>query len=127
MATQKKILIVDDNPIARKVLEKRLKSEGYDIVVVSDPRDTMRLAAREQPDLIICDVNMPEMDGGEVAANLKQFSDKTASIPIMFLTTLITRDVKAYASGEYTYVSKMSRPQELFTEIRKILQIPSSS
>ncbi|MGA1876184.1 MAG: two-component system response regulator [bacterium] len=123
MATQKKIFIIDDNPIARKVLDKRLKEEGYDTIVVADPRETALLAAREQPDLIICDVNMPLMDGGEVAASLKRHSRETANIPIMFLTTLVTEDVNAYTSGEYMYVSKMSQAQELFAQIRKMLQI----
>lgn len=125
MATPKKILIIDDNAIARKVIEKRLKVVGYNIIMVSDPRDSVRIASDEQPDLIICDVNMPEMDGGEVAAALKQCS-KTADIPIMFLTALVNKEVKAYTSGGNIYVSKMCQPEVLFAQIRKIFQVSTS-
>ena len=88
--------------------------------MVGDPSEVVRTASIEQPDLIICDVNMPEMDGGEVAAALKQCS-KTADIPIMFLTALVNKNVGTYTSGGNIYVSKMCQPEVLFAQIRKIL------
>lgn len=125
MTTPKKILVIDDNPFALKVIEKKLKVVGYDTILVGDPRDVVSTASIEQPDLIICDVNMPEMDGGEVAAALKQCS-KTADIPIMFLTALVNKNVGTYISGGNIYVSKMCQPEVLFAQIGKIFQVSTS-
>ena len=76
MENQKKILLIDDNRTILKAMERLLTGEGHEVFTSSDGREAIRIAAAEQPDLIISDVDMPEMDGGEVAAKLKESKNK---------------------------------------------------
>lgn len=117
----KKILIVDDNRTMLKVLEKLLKSAGFEVVAADKGTEALRLAAQEKPHLIISDVNMPGMDGGELAARLKE-SPRTKRIPVVFLTSLITqKDAGARSKGDNIYLSKMAKPADLLEQIRKLV------
>ena len=88
--TEKKILIVDDDKVLLKILEKTLLSAGYSVAKAENGRDGI-IAAREWlPDLIILDIMMPEMDGGETAEALRADA-LTKDIPIIFLTSLLTK------------------------------------
>jgi putative two-component system response regulator len=117
----KKILIVDDNRTMLKVLEKLLKSAGFEVVAADKGTEALRLAAQEKPHLIISDVNMPGMDGGELAARLKE-SPRTKRIPVVFLTSLITqKDAGARSKGDNIYLSKMTKPADLLEQIRKLI------
>lgn len=117
----RKILIVDDNRTMLKVLEKLLKSAGFEVVAADKGTDALRLAAQEKPHLIISDVNMPGMDGGELAARLKE-SPRTKRIPVVFLTSLITqKDAGSRSKGDNIYLSKMTKPADLLEQIRKLV------
>jgi two-component system cell cycle response regulator len=91
MEEAQKILVVDDNRTIKMLLEKRLSAEGFIVVTAGDGREGLAAAAREMPDLILSDVDMPVMDGGEMVSQLKS-SAKTSHIPVIFLTSLITKD-----------------------------------
>ena len=124
MDQQTKILIVDDEPEVLWVLEKRLANWGYQVVKAGGGRSAVRLAREEDPDLVILDIDMPEMDGGEVAAVLRE-SDETKDIPIIFLTCLFTqteekRDGKA--AGRSIFMSKPYNPEDLQAEIERMLE-----
>jgi len=82
---RRKILIVDDEIDVLLVLEKGLTAEGYSVIATSNGHKAIHLAQSEQPDLIILDVLMPDMDGGEVAIILKGMPE-TKDIPVIFLT-----------------------------------------
>jgi len=83
-----KILIVDDDELALEIVTAKL-SARYDIVSTQDPGNVLRLARQTEPDLIICDFDMPEMDGGEVSAALLA-DEELKYIPLLFLTGLAT-------------------------------------
>lgn len=88
MAARAKILIVDDDELALDILTAKL-AERYDIVSTQAPGNVLKLARETGPDLIICDFDMPEMDGGEVSAAL--FADEELRlIPLLFLTAIAT-------------------------------------
>src|SRR5688572_431262 len=88
MARRAKILIVDDDELALDILTAKL-AERYDIVSTQVPGNVLKLARETEPDLIICDFDMPEMDGGEVSAAL--FADEELRlIPLLFLTAIAT-------------------------------------
>ena len=88
MAGRAKILIVDDDELALDILTAKL-AERSDIVATQMPGNVLKLARETQPDLIICDFDMPEMDGGEVSAAL--FADEELRlIPLLFLTAIAT-------------------------------------
>jgi CheY-like chemotaxis protein len=121
MEDQKKILLIDDNRTILKAMEKLLTGAGHEVFTSDDGREAIRIAAAEQPDLIISDVDMPEMDGGEVAAKLKE-SPKTKHITVIFFTTLVTKnDSESNNSGKNVYISKMTEHNELLAEIEKYL------
>ena len=123
MEDAKKILVVDDNRTIKMLLEKRLMAEGYRVITASDGREGLATALRELPDLILSDVDMPVMDGGEMVSKLKA-SIRTNRIPIIFLTSLITSEENARpASGENWYISKMAKPAELLVAIKERLAL----
>ena len=88
MAGRAKILIVDDDELALEILTAKLAGR-YDIVSTQVPGNVLKLARETEPDLIICDFDMPEMDGGEVSAAL--FADEELRLtPLLFLTAIAT-------------------------------------
>ena len=86
----KKILIVDDEQDTLSVLGKGLTAEGYSVIEADNSGDAIDLAKSECPDLIILDVLMPGMDGGEVARRLKEVPE-TKGIPVIFLTGMFPK------------------------------------
>ena len=80
-----KILIIDDEHDFRQVIIKSLSKQGFEVVAASDGKTGVSLAAETLPDLIVCDLNMPGMDGYEVLAALRS-DPKLADIPLIFLT-----------------------------------------
>ena len=86
----KKILVVDDEKDVLLMLEKRLTAEGYSVITTTKSTNAIALAKSQHPDIIILDIVMPGMDGGEVAAKLREHP-LTRSIPVIFLTALLTK------------------------------------
>jgi response regulator RpfG family c-di-GMP phosphodiesterase len=118
------IMVVDDQPANLKLLEDLLTQLGH--AVRSFPRGRMALeaAARNLPDLILLDINMPEMNGFEVCQKLKA-DDRLASIPVLFLSALNeTRDkVNAFRSGGVDYITKPFQVEEVSARVETHLQL----
>jgi CheY-like chemotaxis protein len=119
-----KILIVDDEQDTLSVLGKGLTAEGYLIIKADNGGDALVLATSERPDLIILDVLMPGMDGGEVARRLKGIPE-TEDIPVIFLTGMFPK--REEEEEEHTVAGHVlfNRPYDilkLVTAIRKLLQ-----
>jgi len=85
MEGKKRVLVIDDNRTLVLAAERILQKQGYDVITALNGPDGLQKARKERPDIIILDIIMPEMDGYEVARNLKSDSD-TAHIPIIFLS-----------------------------------------
>jgi len=81
----KKILLIEDHPQMRENLQLMLEMEGYAVAVAGDGRRGIEVARRELPDVILCDVMMPELDGFGVLQTLRG-DPATATIPFLFLT-----------------------------------------
>jgi DNA-binding NarL/FixJ family response regulator len=81
----KKVLIVDDESIMRRNLVKILRLESYEVFEAGDGKAAVALARTQLPDLILCDISMPEMDGHAVLKALREIPH-TARIPFIFLT-----------------------------------------
>ena len=120
------IMAVDDQPANLKLLESMLVNEGYH--VRSFPRGRLALAAAAQkpPDLILLDINMPEMNGYEVCQQLKADS-KLSRIPVLFLSALCeTEDkVKALRSGGADYITKPFQFDEVHARVETHLKVHS--
>src|ERR1041384_6762740 len=82
---KKKILVIEDNPEVRENTSEILDLAGYNVVVAPNGKVGVELAQKENPDLIICDIMMPELDGYGVLHILNKKSE-TAGIPFIFLT-----------------------------------------
>lgn len=85
MTRKAKILLIDDHRTVLRLLEAILKLKGYDLLYAENGQQGMALARQAQPDLILLDVMMPEIDGFKVCQYLKGQPD-TAPIPVVFLT-----------------------------------------
>jgi CheY-like chemotaxis protein len=87
---ERTILIVDDEPDILRVLASGLAVLGFSVISVSNGSDAIISAIEDQPDLVILDVMMPGMDGGEVARKLKELPE-TKDIPVIFLTGMFPK------------------------------------
>ena len=112
---KKTILVVDDEQDVLSVLRAGLASKGYSIITAIDGEHALTLAGSKQPDLIILDIMMPGMDGGEVDRRLKD-NAKTKDIPVIFLTSLYTKEdehTSPYTAGNNTMLAKPYEIEEL--------------
>ena len=123
MTWRAKILVVDDDELALEITTTKL-SERYDIVSTQTPGNVVRLARETEPDLIICDFDMPEMDGGEVSAALLA-DEELRYIPLLFLTGLATSGdlnrMRKQLAGRRA-VSKDAPFAELIARIEELLK-----
>jgi DNA-binding response OmpR family regulator len=104
---QGNIMIVDDNPANLKLLEDMLRRNDYEVRAFPRGRLALAAAAQEPPDLILLDINMPEMNGYEVCEQLK-LSEQLSGIPVIFLSALnaLEDKVRGFQSGGIDYISK---------------------
>lgn len=106
------ILVVDDDQSLRELLRLHLSAAGYEVEVAEDAIAAGYFVLRSPPDLIICDVNMPHLDGFEFIAALK--SDKALpEIPVIFLTSMEDGDHRGRSLGAVGYVTKPVRADRL--------------
>jgi CheY-like chemotaxis protein len=108
------IMAVDDNPANLKLLEGMLRQQGYQVRSFPRGRLALAAAAENAPEMILLDINMPEMTGYEVCERLKS-NEKLARIPVIFLSALgETGDkVKAFQCGGVDYVTKPFQIEEV--------------
>ena len=117
-----KILVVDDEWELRNLLTEFLTGEGYDVIQASNGEEALELAEKEEPQVILLDVNMPGIDGIEVCRRLKE-EDKTRFIPIIMVTALEDRDLDAFVEGADDFVTKPFSLVELSFRVRSMLRI----
>ncbi len=118
----KRILIVDDEPDALRMLSLALEGEGYDVVAADNGEEALKQAAANRPDLIVLDVVMPQMDGYEVCRRLRRIPE-FVHVPILFLSARSQVDdrVQGLQVGGNDYVVKPVSPQELMARIGALL------
>ncbi len=123
-----KILIVDDDLETLRLVGIMLQRQGYAIVAANSGAQALSMVRTEQPDLILLDVMMPEMDGYEVARQLRGDSE-LSQIPILMFTakTQVEDKVTGYESGADDYLTKPTHPAELNAHIKALLSRTSKS
>jgi CheY-like chemotaxis protein len=118
---KKRILLIDDDATVLGYLTTKL-SKLYDVASTGDPRKAVALARRELPDVILCDIDMPGMNGGEVAAALAE-DTILARIPLIYLTDLVSpqeaSELQGYVGGR-PGVSKRAPLSELVARIDEL-------
>ena len=118
------ILVVDDTPANLRLLSGMLKDDGYKVRPVPSGKAALRAASSEAPDLILLDINMPEMNGYEVCRRLKANAD-LADVPVIFISALNeTLDkVKAFSVGGVDYVTKPFQFKEVRARVETHLEL----
>ena len=117
---QPRILLADDERELRDMLAKYLSAEGFDVIEATDGVSALDLARREDPDLVLLDVGMPEMDGFEVLRELRTSS----TVPVIMLTARAEEidRVVGLTVGADDYVTKPFSPRELVARIKAVLR-----
>jgi phosphoserine phosphatase RsbU/P len=118
------ILVVDDTPANLQVLAGMLKDRGYKVRPVPGGKLALLAARRDPPDLILLDINMPEMNGYEVCERLKA-EDALKGIPVIFISALTEPldKVKAFATGGVDYLTKPFQMEELYARVETHLKL----
>ena len=118
------ILLVEDNETLRSMLSRRLARKGYEVVVACDGREGIAAASRQQPDLILMDLSLPEIDGWEAARQIKA-EQTTRHIPIIALTANAMNGdrEKALEAGCDEYETKPVDFLRLVAKIERFLNV----
>jgi phosphoserine phosphatase RsbU/P len=113
------VLVVDDDPTSRLMLESMLRKEGYVVSTAADGREGRILAEREQPDLIIMDIQMPREDGLKACATLKS-NPKTSHIPVVFISSVedVNSKIDGFNAGGLDYITKPFQILEVLARVR---------
>jgi CheY-like chemotaxis protein len=122
VSAKKKLLLVDDDEAVLEYLEVKLRGE-FDLVKTQSAGEALELAREQRPDLILCDIDLPGMDGGDVSATLFAQAE-TQDIPLVFLTGLVSpAELKAKGNqlAGRAAISKQSPIEEIVARIRAAL------
>jgi two-component system, sensor histidine kinase and response regulator len=122
------VLVVDDNESNRALAQAALEDEGYDVVLAHSGTEGIERFVETDPDCILLDVRMPDLDGMEVCARIRAMP-RGADTPIVFLTAL--RDVdtfdRALLAGADDFLTKPVRPTELAMRVKAALKLREAS
>ncbi|MDP2134890.1 MAG: response regulator [Sulfuritalea sp.] len=118
------VLVVDDEPRNVKLLETLLHAEGYATIAARNGSEALALTAAQNPDLILLDVMMPDMDGFETVARLKADS-RTRPVPVIMVTALDDRasKLRALEAGAEEFLSKPIDRGDLTVRVRNLLRL----
>lgn len=118
--SRQKILIIDDCQVTTQVLDITLRKEGYEVLVGNDGIEGLKLAISNHPDLIVCDLFMPRMDGYAFMLALKTHADM-AAIPVILMTAKasIEEEHKALKAGFIDFIGKPAMPMRVIARIKR--------
>ena len=118
----KKILIIDDEPLYLKMAALILEESKYKTVLACDGREGVEKAQKEQPDLILLDIRLPILDGIQTLKALKS-NEETKKIPVIMCTVYdALKDIReSFSAGAMGYIIKPYDPEKLINEIKKLL------
>lgn len=121
MNEREKILIVDDEPDTSLILQDRLEMEGYEVVTATDGYNALELIDQDLPDLVLLDIQMPQLDG---IATLTQLHEKYPGMLVLMLTAhgTIQRAVEATKRGAYDFLEKPFQPEHITQKVDRALE-----
>ena len=118
-----KILLVDDEPDILEFMEYNLKKENYDVVKASNGKEAIAKARREQPDLIILDIMMPEQDGIETCRQLRDIPEfKNTMIAFLTARNEDYSQIAGFDVGADDYITKPIKPRVLVSRINALFR-----
>lgn len=117
-----RILVVDDDPNALRLISYALHREGFEVVAAQSGQEALKQVIEQPVDLIVLDIMMPQMDGYQVCQRLRENPD-TARLPVIMLTakSQVEDKVRGFKAGADDYVTKPVLPAELVARVRALL------
>ena len=119
----KRLLLIDDDPNLILLVKDYLEFRGYEVITAENGREALEVLERDIPDMIICDVMMPEMDGYSLVKHVREDA-RTSWIPVLFLSAKgQSQDrVKGLNTGADVYMVKTFEPEELVAQVESSLK-----
>ncbi len=123
IGAQKRLLLIDDDPNLILLVKDYLEFRGYEVTTAENGREALEILEKEMPDMIICDVMMPEMDGYAFVEQVRT-DPRTNWIPVLFLSAKgQSQDrVKGLNTGADIYMVKPFEPEELVSQVEASLK-----
>ena len=117
-----RVLVVDDDPDVRKLVEMKLRLDGIDTLAAGNGAEALEILGAEPVDLVVLDLMMPVLDGLETCRRM-QAHPELAAIPVIMLTARAqAQDIETgFASGATDYIVKPFSPRELLSRVRGVL------
>jgi CheY-like chemotaxis protein len=121
------VLLAEDHPINRKLLERFLRIKGWKVIHAADGRKAVKAFKENNPDIILMDIQMPEVDGFEATSRIRRLESKMKEkkpVPIIALTAHALEDYreKSLSSGMDGYLTKPIDPKKLYALIHQVTQ-----
>jgi DNA-binding NarL/FixJ family response regulator len=120
---RKRLLLIDDDPNLILLVKDYLEFRGYEVLTADNGKEALNLLSQNLPDMIICDIMMPEMDGYALIENVRQ-DQRTSWIPVLFLSARgQSQDrIKGLNLGADVYMVKPFEPEELVAQVESSLK-----
>ncbi len=125
--SRQKVLLLDPSPVVTSFLKGELEKEGYEVIVAYDGIDGLKLAFSRHPDIVVCDLMMPRMDGYHFMHALKAHPEM-AGIPIILMSAKASTDEehRALRAGFVEFISKPAMPIRVLAKIQKAFALAES-
>ena len=119
----KRLLLIDDDPNLILLVKDYLEFRGYEVITAENGREALEVLETDVPDMIVCDVMMPEMDGYDFVSNVRE-NERTSWIPVLFLSAKGQAQdrVKGLNVGADVYMVKPFEPEELVAQVEASLK-----
>ena len=119
----RRVLVVEDNPATRMLVQQTLELEGYDVVCVPDGIRALNEIQARRPDVVVLDVMMPGVDGFSVLEQIRR-EDRTKELPVLMLTALDDNDStwKGWSSGCHYYLTKPFEIEDLVGAVNRLAE-----
>ncbi len=123
VGNHRRLLLIDDDPNLILLVKDYLEFRGYEVVTAENGREALEVLEKDIPDMIICDVMMPEMDGYSLVKNVRE-DPRTSWVPVLFLSAKgQSQDrVKGLNTGADVYMVKPFEPEELVAQVESSLK-----
>lgn len=118
----RRILVADDSLTVLRLIDRTLRDSGYEVFLAEDGRKAVELAIRTQPDLVVLDINMPELDGYGVCHELLAHDAWDSATPVIFLTCSDAPHLATLGKQLGAFLSKPTEPDVLLQTVAKLLQ-----
>ena len=123
MPTQKRrILVADDSLTVLRLIDRTLREAGYEVIMAEDGRKAVDAALSTQPDLVVLDINMPELDGYGVCHELLASSAWDSGTPVIFLTSADAPHLVTLGNQLGAFLPKPTEPAVLLSTVAKLLK-----